>query len=97
MNSHKEISSCEFILNHLKGVKQQERESLKRDLFNLRNKLYDEKIILPIDFTPYGKNLSSDVFNQDISFLVSIGLIEEKIENSMVLYKTTPRGDKHVF
>ncbi len=78
------------IVDYLNKIDKREREAMKSDLLKLRNELYKNNIILPLDFGPYGEQLYSDKFNRDISFLNSAGMIEEKVGS--IVYQITDRG-----
>jgi len=84
------LPSCMVIVDYLNKIDKREREAMKSDLLKLRNELYKNNIILPLDFGPYGEQLYSDKFNRDISFLNSAGMIEEKVGS--IVYQITDRG-----
>ncbi|MFA4860873.1 hypothetical protein [Methanoregula sp.] len=84
------LPSCMVIVDYLNKIDKREREAMKSDLLKLRNELFKNNIILPLDFGPYGEQLYSDKFNRDISFLNSAGMIEEKVGS--IVYQITDRG-----
>jgi hypothetical protein len=84
------IPSHMVIVEYLNKVQSCEREKMKSDLLKLRSELFKSHIILPLDFQPYGKKLYSESFNQDISYLNSAGVIEEK--PGSIIYEITERG-----
>jgi predicted transcriptional regulator len=81
-----------LIAEYLNIVKSCERETLKFELMTLCKHLSKNNIIVPIDFQPYGTTLYSEIFDRDIMFLSSAGVICEK--HSSIKYEITERGKK---
>lgn len=86
------LPSHMLIAEYLNIVKSCEREELKFELMTLCKHLSKSNIIVPIDFQPYGKTLYSEIFDRDIMFLSSAGVICEK--HSSIKYEITERGEK---
>lgn len=81
-----------LIAEYLNRVQSCEREQLKVELSTLCEGLSKNNIVVPIDFQPYGETLYSEIFDRDILFLYSAGVIQEK--RGSITYEITERGKK---
>jgi len=81
-----------LIAAYLNKIKSIERENLKNELMRLSMKLSDDNIIVPLDFQPYGDGLYSEIFDRDMMFLFSAGVIREK--KGSIIYEITEKGEK---
>lgn len=89
-----EIIPADFaIAKYLQKERACEREALKERMLFLRSELHKKDMIIPIDFTPYGKTLCSENFNREIGFLESCGIIDEQRIDSHIVYTITSRGE----
>ncbi len=81
-----------LIAEYLNKVKSCEREQLKVGLKALCEKMFENNIVVPLDFEPYGEIFYSDIFDRDIMFLSSAGVLCEK--PGSIIYEITEKGEK---
>ncbi len=80
-----------LIAAYLNKVKSIEREELKVGLLKLSVELSKYNITVPLDFQPYGDTFYSEIFDRDVMFLSSAGIICEK--RGSIIYEITERGE----
>ncbi len=81
-----------LIAEYLNKVKSREREQMKVELRALCERMSQNNIVVPFDFEPYGDTFYSEIFDRDIMFLSSAGLLREK--KGSIIYEITERGEK---
>lgn len=81
-----------LIAEYLNKVKSCEREQMKVELIALCEGMFQNNIVVPLDFEPYGETFYSEIFDRDIMFLSSVGAIHEK--KGSIVYEITPKGEK---
>lgn len=80
------------IAEYLNRVNSSEREHMKIDLITLCDKLSENNILSPMDFEPYGDTLYSEIFDREVMFLSSAGIIRET--TGSIKYEITDKGKK---
>ncbi len=71
-----------------------EHTKLKNDIERICSSLFEDDILIPIDFKPFGKDIYSEQLDEDILWHHSIGLIE--IRRGSIIYKITAEGKKEL-
>lgn len=86
-----ELSPHVVIAEYIEKVKEVEREQLKRDIKKLCDHLSEKDIVVPINFIHYGDTLYSEVFDSELYFLISCGIVNEK--KGSIIYEITQSGE----
>ena len=86
-----ELSPHVVIAEYIERVKEVERERLKEGIKKLCDHLSEKDIVVPINFIHYGDTLYSEVFDSELYFLISCGIVNEK--KGSIIYEITQSGE----